>query len=62
VSGFQWVKDEARTFRQGMKDIARVAQLSAEEALRLLSNEHKDEENTLWLRFETELTRRLNGE
>ena len=46
--------------RLGMKDIARVAQLSAEEALRLLSNEHKDEENTLWLRFETELTRRLN--
>jgi hypothetical protein len=35
--------------RLGMKDFARVAQLSAEEALRLLSNEHKDEENTVWL-------------
>jgi len=46
--------------RLGMKDFARVAQLSAEEALRLLLKEHKDEENTLWLRFETELTRRLN--
>jgi hypothetical protein len=43
-----------------MKDFARVAQLSAEEALRLLLKEHKDEENTLWLRFENELTRRLN--
>jgi hypothetical protein len=46
--------------RLGMKDFARVAQLSAEEALRLLLKEHKDEENTLWLRFEAELTRRLN--
>jgi hypothetical protein len=46
--------------RLGMKDFARVAQLSAEEALRLLLKEHKDEENTLWLRFENELTRRLN--
>jgi hypothetical protein len=46
--------------RLGMKDFARVAQLSAEEALRLLLLEHKHEENTLWLRFENELTRRLN--
>lgn len=46
--------------RLGMKDFARVAQLSAQEALRLLLMEHKDEENTLWLRFEAELTRRLN--
>jgi hypothetical protein len=45
--------------RLGMNDFARVAQLSAEEALRLLLKEHKDEENTLWLRFEAELSRRL---
>lgn len=46
--------------RLGMKDFARIAQLSAEEAFRLLLKEHKDEENTLWLRFENELTKRLN--
>ena len=46
--------------RLGMKDFARIAQLSAEEAFRLLLKEHKDEENTLWLRFENEMTRRLN--
>ncbi len=46
--------------RLGMKDFARVAQLSAEEALRLLLRQHKDEENTLWMRFESELTKRLN--
>ena len=46
--------------RLGMKDFARVAQLSAEEALRLVRKDHKDEENTLWQRFETEITKRLN--
>jgi chromosome segregation ATPase len=46
--------------RLGMKDFARIAQLSAEEAFRLLLKEHKDEENSLWLRFENELTKRLN--
>lgn len=46
--------------RLGMKDFARVAQLSAEEAFRLLLAQHKDEQNTLWLRFESELTRRLS--
>src|ERR1700677_2447361 len=46
--------------RLGMKDFARVAQLSAEEALRLLLKQHKDEENGVWLRFESEITRRLN--
>jgi hypothetical protein len=46
--------------RLGMKDFARVAQLSAEEALRLLLKEHKEEESSLWLRFEAELTKRLN--
>ena len=48
--------------RLGMRDIARVAQLSAEEVFRLLLKKHKDEENTLWLRFETELSKRLDGE
>jgi hypothetical protein len=46
--------------RLGMKDFARVAQLSAEEALRLVRKDHKDEENNLWQRFETEITKRLN--
>jgi hypothetical protein len=46
--------------RLGMKDFARVAQLSAEEALRLVRKDHKEEENTLWQRFETELSKRLN--
>jgi hypothetical protein len=46
--------------RLGVKDVARIAQLSAEEAFRMLLNEHKREENTLWLRFETELTKRID--
>ena len=46
--------------RLGMRDFARVAQLSAEEAFRLLLAKHKEEENTLWLRFETETAKRLN--
>jgi hypothetical protein len=43
-----------------MRDFARVAQLSAEEAFRLLLAKHKEEENSLWLRFETETAKRLN--
>ena len=43
-----------------MRDFARVAQLSAEEAFRLLLARHKEEENSLWLRFETETAKRLN--
>jgi DNA repair exonuclease SbcCD ATPase subunit len=46
--------------RLGVKDLARVAQLSAEEAFRMLLQEHKNQENTLWLRFENELTKRMN--
>ena len=42
--------------RLGVKDLARVAQLSAEEAFRMLLNEHKKEENTLWLRSRPSLT------
>jgi len=45
--------------RLGMKDFARIAQLSAEEAFRLLLKEHKEEENSLWLRFEGELNKRI---
>jgi len=44
--------------RLGVKDFARVAQLSAEEAFRLLQNKHDREHQTAWSRFETELARR----
>jgi len=44
--------------RLGVKDFARVAQLSAEEAFRLLLSKHKDDERTVWARFEAELTKR----
>lgn len=44
--------------RLGVKDFARVATLSAEEAFRLLQNKHDHEHQSAWARFETELTRR----
>jgi hypothetical protein len=44
--------------RLGVKDFARVAQLSAEEAFRLLQNKNKQDEQSLWARFESELTKR----
>src|ERR1039458_671893 len=44
--------------RLGVKDFARVAQLSAEEAFRLLQQKHKQDEQSVWARFETELTKR----
>src|SRR5438876_4566154 len=46
--------------RLGVKDFARVAQLSAEEAFRLLLTKHKQDEQNVWLRFEAELTRRTS--
>jgi hypothetical protein len=46
--------------RLGMKDFTRVAQLSAEEAFRMLLKKQKDDESSLWLRFEAELTKRTN--
>src|ERR1700756_5684264 len=46
--------------RLGMKDFARVAQLSAEEAFRMLLKKQKEDESAIWLRFETELTKRTN--
>src|ERR1017187_785938 len=45
--------------RLGMKDFARVAQLSAEEAIRLVLKKEKDAEQTRWAKFEVELTKRL---
>jgi hypothetical protein len=44
--------------RLGVKDFARVAQLSAEEAFRLLENKHNHEHQGAWARFETELAKR----
>ena len=45
--------------RLGVKDFARVAQLSAEEAFRLLQGKHDREHQNGWSRFETELTKRV---
>jgi DNA repair exonuclease SbcCD ATPase subunit len=45
--------------RLGMKDFARVAQLSAEEAIRLLAAKDKDAEHARWARFDAELARRV---
>jgi len=44
--------------RLGVKDLARVAQLSAEEAFRLFQQQHGNDSQQTWLRFESELTRR----
>ena len=44
--------------RLGMKDFARVAQLSAEEAIRLVLKKEKDAEQTRWAKFDAELARR----
>ena len=45
--------------RLGMKDFARVAQLSAEEAVRLLLKKERDAEQSRWAKFDSELVRRL---
>ena len=47
--------------RLGMKDFARVAQLSAEEAFRLLRQKHTQDESNAWVRFEAELTKQVNA-
>jgi hypothetical protein len=44
--------------RLGVKDFARVAQLSAEEAFRLLQSKHDREHQSAWSRYEAELTKR----
>ena len=45
--------------RLGMKDFARVAQFSAEEAIRLLTTKEKDDEGARWVKFDAELARRV---
>ena len=44
--------------RLGVKDFARIAQLSAEEAFRLLTQKHNHDQQNVWSRFETELAKR----
>jgi hypothetical protein len=44
--------------RLGAKDFARVAQLSAEEAFRLLQQKQSEDQRSVWLRFESELAKR----
>jgi hypothetical protein len=44
--------------RLGAKDFARVAQLSAEEAFRLLQQKQSEGQQSVWLRFESELAKR----
>lgn len=44
--------------RLGVRDFARVAQLSAEEAFRLLQQKYSNDSQHVWARFETELTKR----
>ncbi|MFY9909381.1 MAG: hypothetical protein WCF22_07025 [Candidatus Sulfotelmatobacter sp.] len=44
--------------RLGVRDFARVAQLSAEEAFRLLQSKHDREHQSEWSRFEAELAKR----
>src|SRR5580658_4442533 len=46
--------------RLGMKDFARVAQLSAEEAIRLILKKEKDAEQARWAKFDAELARRVS--
>jgi len=43
--------------RLGVKDFARVAQLSAEEAFRLLLEKNKEDQQHFWFRFEGEVQR-----
>src|SRR5436190_19068781 len=44
--------------RLGVKDFARVAQLSAEEAFRLMTQKYHHEQQNGWARFDTELAKR----
>jgi len=43
--------------RLGVKDLARVAQLSAEEVFRLFQQKHSQDSQQVWARFDSELTR-----
>jgi hypothetical protein len=44
--------------RLGVRDFARVAQLSAEEAFRLLTQKHNHDQQGVWSRFDVELAKR----
>jgi len=44
--------------RLGVRDFARVAQLSAEEAFRLLTQKHNHDQQGVWSRFDIELAKR----
>ena len=44
--------------RLGAKDFARVAELSAGEAFRLLQRKQSEDQQSVWLRFESELAKR----
>jgi hypothetical protein len=44
--------------RLGVKDFARIAQLSAEQAIQLLLSKHQKDEQSGWARFESELGKR----
>src|SRR5450432_2800997 len=44
--------------RLGVRDFARVAQLSAEEAFRLLQHKNAHDHQSAWTRFDAELTKR----
>jgi hypothetical protein len=46
--------------RLGVKDFARVAQLSAEEAFRLLQQKQNEVQQSSWARFESELAKRTD--
>ena len=46
--------------RLGVRDFARIAQLSAEEAFRLLLSKHKQDDQNVWARFEAELAKRTS--
>src|SRR5208283_3594535 len=45
--------------RLGMKDFTRVAQLSAEEAIRIVLTKEKESEQARWAKFDVELTKRV---
>jgi hypothetical protein len=46
--------------RLGMKDFARVAQLSAEEAIHLILKKEKEADQARWAKFEVELAKRVS--
>lgn len=57
-SGVGTLKRSEVLDRLGVKDLARVAQLSAEEVFRLLQRKHGEDNQQVWARFDAELTKR----